>query len=298
MHQYERNKRVQNVGRQRYREAFELFHADGGTSYPCSQSEIDFHHRGTFLHPNNGPFVSAIEATSEIVRHNRETRKVPPRELAAIDKLIEAILDAEENAYGPDIIVKAFADLDLVFFDERLRGNVCVQWESEEYFRQWRVPAGAWGFTVTPQPGESGQCRMKLSAKTILLDLSNDTPFKTMFGTMLHEMCHAYEHIRCLPEECDQGDGHDKHFRTKIHAVHRRAHHLLGLWAIDQREPYRKDHFMSQEWSNEWTDARDNTKMQSSKKGKSGDPGEYNRKIKADRGKKKGGQLEADCVVM
>lgn len=102
---------------------------------------------------------------------------------------------------------------------------------------------------------------MRLNAKTILLDVSTDTPFKTMFGTMLHEMCHAYEHVRCFPEECDQGDGHDKHFRTKIHAVHRRAHNLLGLWAIDKRESYRKDHFMSQEWSNEWTDARDKTKI-------------------------------------
>lgn len=71
--------------------------------------------------------MSAIEATIELVRHNKETRKVPPRESAAIERLIEYILDAEENGYGPDVIVKAFADLDLVFFDERLRGNVCVQ---------------------------------------------------------------------------------------------------------------------------------------------------------------------------
>lgn len=288
MYQHDRNKKGQNVGQQRYREAFGLFQSDGGTPYPCRQSEINIHHSRKFLRPNKGPSESTIEAIIEFIRHDKETRKIPPRESAAIERLIEGILDAEENGYGPDVIVKAFTDLDLVFFDERLRGNVCVQWESEEYFRQWRVPAGAWGFTVRSQPGESRQCQMKLNAKTILLDVSTDTLFKTMFGTMLHEKCHAYEHIRCSPEECDQGDGHDKHFRTKIHAVHRRAHHLLGLWAIDKRESYRKDHFMSQEWSNDWTDATDNTKIQSSKKGKSWEPGGDNRKIKATKGKKKG----------
>ena len=247
-----------------YNESFKLFRADSGTRYPCSQSEIDFHHRGQFFRTNKGPFVSAFEATSEIVRHNKETRKVPHPELAAIDRLIDAVLDAEEYGCGPDIIVKAFSDLDLVFFDGRLRGNVCVQWASNEYFQQWQVPLGAWGFTIKPQPGEVGQCRVKLNAKTILLDPSTDTPFKTMFGTMLHEMCHAYERVRCLPEECDQGDGHDEHFRTKIHAVHRRAHHLLGLWAIDKRESYRMDHFMSQDWSKEWKYTNDDTKGQCS----------------------------------
>lgn len=169
---------MQKVSQQMYKEAFKPFYAHSGTQYPCSQSEIDFHHRGKFPHPNEGPFVSAMEATSEIVCHNKETRKVPPLESAVINRLIDAILDAEQYGYGPDIIVKVFADLDLVFFDGRLRGNV-----------------------VRPQLGESGQCRVKLNAKTILLNLSTDTPFKTMFGTMLHEMCHAYEHIRCFPED-------------------------------------------------------------------------------------------------
>ena len=121
---------------------------------------------------------------------------------------------------------------------------------------------------------------MKVNAKTILLDSSTDTSFKTMFGTMLHEMCHAYEHVRYSPEECGQEDGHDKHFRTKIHAVHRRAHHLLGLWAIDKRASYRKDHFMSQDWSKEWRDMDSITKGQSSKEGQSGEREERSAKLK------------------
>lgn len=118
---------AQNVNQQMYKQAFEPFRANSGTQYNCSQSEIDFHHCGRFPTLNEGPFVSAFEATSEIVRHNKETRKVPPDELAAIGRLIDAILDAEDYGYAPDVIVKAFADLDLVFFNERLRGNVCVE---------------------------------------------------------------------------------------------------------------------------------------------------------------------------
>lgn len=136
-------KKAQKGGQQTYKEAFEPFRADGGTQYPCSQNDIDFHSRGKFARPNKGPFVSAAEATSEIVWHNKETRKVPPVESAAIEKSIDAILDAEEYGYGPDIIVKAFSDLDLVFINARLRGNVCVQWASDEYFRQRQVPPGA-----------------------------------------------------------------------------------------------------------------------------------------------------------
>ena len=294
MHRRNNIREGQKVSQHMYKQAFEPVDADSGTQYLCSQSELNFHHRGRFPHPNKGPFVSAIEATSEIVRHNKETRKIPHLESAAIDRLIDAILDAEDKGYDPDIIIKAFADVDLVFFNGRLRGNVCVQWASDEYFQKWQVPPGTWGFTVVPQRGEMGQCRMYLNAKTILLDPSTDTSFKTMFGTLLHEMCHAYEHIRCFPEECDLGDGHDKHFRTKIHAVHRRAYHVLGLWAIDKRESYRKDHFMSQDWAKEWRD----TERQSSKHDQAGGHGDHRIRVKAKENEKSGSQTKAECVTM
>ena len=288
----------QKVSQEMYTKAFELINAHDGTPYPCSQSETNFHNSGKFIHRNKGPFVSAIEATAEVVRHNNETRRIPPLESAAIDRLIDAILDAEENGYAPDIIVKAFSDLDLVFFGGRLRGNVCVQWASDAYFQQWHAPTGTWGFTVRPQPGEFGQCRVKLNAKTILQDASTDTPFKTMFGTVLHEMCHAYEHVRCYPQECDQRDGHDKHFRTKIHAVHRRAYPLLGLWAIDRREPYRKDHFMSQEWSREWRDMKCEQREHCRNESQHGEGAERSSKAKVGKSKKSRGKVEGECVMM
>ena len=287
-----KGRREHNSCQNIYQEAFEPFHTHKGTQYYCTQSQLDFHRRGKFPHPNKGPFVSAIEATTEIVWHNKETRKIPPLETAAIERLIDAILDAEEYGYSPDLIVKAFADLDVVFFNGKFRDNVYVQWASDEYFQRSKVPAGTWGFTVRPKPGEVGQCRIKLNAKTILVDPSTDTSFKTMFGTMLHEMCHAYEFVRCLAKDCDPGDGHDEYFRTRIHAVHRRAWHLLGLWAIDKRESYRKDHLMSQDWDKEWRDTKDKQR-QSSKHGQSKVRGKYTKKDRDSKVRKKG-----ECSIM
>ena len=115
---------------------------------------------------------------------------------------------------------------------------------------------------------------------------------------MPHEMRNAYEHVRCFPEDCDQGDGRDEHLRTNIHAVHRRAHHLLGLWAIDQREAYRKDHFMSQNWLGEWRDTNSNKKGGSSKHNKSGVGRERSKICENNSGRKGGGLVKSECVMM
>ena len=91
---YRRNetKEAQKVSRQIYKEAFEPFRADCGMQYPCSQSDIDVHSRGAFTRPKKGLSVIAVEATSEIVWHNKVTRKVAPTESAATDRLIDAVL--------------------------------------------------------------------------------------------------------------------------------------------------------------------------------------------------------------
>ena len=82
-------------------------------------------------------------------------------------------------------------------------------------------------------------------------------------------MCHACEHIRFFPEQCDQGDEHDRYFRTKIHAVRRRTYHLLGLWAIGKWKLYRGDHFMSEAWSGECRGMNDSGMGQNGKEGES-----------------------------
>lgn len=62
---------------------------------------------------------------------------------------------------------------------------------------------------------------------------------------------HAYEFIRCPPLDGAVGNGHDANFRTRIHAVHRRAYDCLGVFAIRREDDYFYHHHMSEDWADE-----------------------------------------------
>ena len=209
-----------------YKSALTHFRENSGSSYPCTQSEIDFHHHGVFEKPNKGPFVTAIQATEEVVRWNDAKRAPPREELATIRKLAIAVHDAEKNLlFGPDLAIKAFADLDRVFFGGRLRGHVAVRWV------KMVDPDGRVGEAAHCK---TGQCHIRLSAGEIFTRKWREigkNPVAITFGTLLHEMCHAYDMVRC-PQEAWRGDCHDELFGTKISVVHDRATHILGTWAI------------------------------------------------------------------
>lgn len=112
-----KNARLRVPSEEAYQQAFLPVHTDTGTPYPCNQSDLEVHNAGIFRRPNNRPFVSAMEATAEIMLHNHVTRRVPPTELIAIDNLKKTIEAVEKRMdFGPDLVVKAFGDLDLLFF--------------------------------------------------------------------------------------------------------------------------------------------------------------------------------------
>lgn len=164
-----------------YDEAFEPFHTKRGTPYSCNQSEIKFHARNIVPHPSRGSFVSDMEATMEVVGQNSGKRRAGITESNAIDNLLDAIDYAKGNGFGPDLAIKAFSDLDLVFFGGHLQGNVCVSWHHDGHFDH-----DALAQTLSLYPG---QCRIELNAKTILIRSSTDRALRKMFGTLFHEMC-------------------------------------------------------------------------------------------------------------
>ena len=221
------------------------FRENSGSPYRCKQSEIDFHRRGIFETPNKGPFVSRMEATEEVLRWNDEKRAPPREELEIIRRLAIAVHDAENNAlFSPDIVVKAFADLDQIFFGGRLRGNVFVQWAKQ-------IDPNRKG-GILGQTGDirTGQCRITLNAELLLLQRwskAGKNPVASTFGTLLHEMCHAYDLVRC-PKNRNGGD-HDKYWQTMIGVVHDRCCRILGTWAIEywEREKYQQRYFLPEE---------------------------------------------------
>lgn len=195
--------------------------------------------------PNITPIITPDEATAEMMWQNSERRVPPPVEFEAIQRLYNAVLDEKDrHDYGPDLAIKAFNDLDTVFFGGHLCGNVKVQWTSSIKNEEGQSDE-SYGETHWGRPGCRGQCRIMLDAEMIFLVDARGHPstLRLMLSTLLHEMCHAFEHIRCAYRFIE-GDGHDDHFGTRINCLHRRAMAILGgVPALDEGEGYVQHHF-------------------------------------------------------
>ncbi|CAF9925740.1 hypothetical protein IMSHALPRED_006774 [Imshaugia aleurites] len=228
---------------QLFQQAFQPFSENTGTPYPCSQADINFHHRDIFHKPNKGPFVSSHQATTELMWQNDASRPVPSAEQAAIERLLQLLSQAEYGPHlGPDLAIKTFSDIDLIFFGGQLRGNVTVQWRNHHTIGD---AARVFGLCSYRRGVEEGQCRILMNASMIFGEAPRAMPFSSnefMFATMLHEMCHAYEKVRAPRDIEKSNDGHGKLFGTRISVVHKRAMRILGLWAIGQWETTRQHH--------------------------------------------------------
>ncbi|CAF9917026.1 hypothetical protein IMSHALPRED_003374 [Imshaugia aleurites] len=109
-----------------YRDALFVVTADQGTPYNISQEDLD----ALASHPTNcGPFVSQKQATKEVVKHNRAGRQLPSSEMAAIARLRNVWKDHD---WSPDVVIKAFRDLDTVFCCGRLQSKVRIQWSAPD----------------------------------------------------------------------------------------------------------------------------------------------------------------------
>ena len=242
------------IREQLFQEAFEPISLRTGTPYPCSQADIDFHQRGVFKKSDSYPFVGCRMATKEVLWQNDERRPTTPDEEAAIDRLSNIFQSVEDEwSIGPDLVIKAFSDLDLVFFGGGLRGNVTVQWKEDNFFREREAPFSVRGHCSSHNGDGStvsveGRCHIRLNA-SIIFQLAWERPgeaepWQQMIGTLLHEMCHAYENVRSpRDKEPDDGSkGHGRLFNTRISVVHKRALRLLGMFAISAHKEFKQLH--------------------------------------------------------
>ena len=126
------------------------------------------------------PFVSPRTAAQEIHDHNRLSRAPSNAERRALSRLDAALDNAHGDHWGPDLIIKAFCDLDTVFFNGRLRGHVSIAWRPASEMVQTLYG----GTNYLSQ----GKCHIGLNAEGIILEQSSSKAFKQMWSTMLHEM--------------------------------------------------------------------------------------------------------------
>ena len=173
-----------------YQASADKFYVEYGSAYPCSQSELDFHRRDRFMRKNKGPFVSLLKATQEVMVQNDESRRPSVAEYAAISNLAYVTRD-HTYRYHPDIVVKAFNDLDTVFFGGRLHGNVLVSWANSTHCAEIQRESrhGFLGYTEGSAHGEQGQARILLNPTAIFLEnVEDEIPLRAMFCTLLHEV--------------------------------------------------------------------------------------------------------------
>ena len=161
-----------------------------GTPYQISEKDIDATQQ--FSSHNEYSFVSADRATQELILQNDFRRFPTSRERAAMERLSAGLSNARCSIWHPDLVIKCFFDLDIVFFGGVLRGNVCFDWGDPDLMDTYERTSGEFlGITRSKRPGRG---KVFLNARRIFLHsglglgLSSD-PFRTMFATALHEMC-------------------------------------------------------------------------------------------------------------
>lgn len=178
----------------RHEDAFKIFTPKAGTPYPCPPSHLSFHASSIFPHsnPKSQPLTTPPLATLSLLSHNAPSRPPSPTETLALTNLTTLLLDLEASLYDwtADLIIKAFADLDTVFFNGKLQGNVCVRWMSAEYLLETRERRDVYGCCVRPFAWEERHCWIELNAGNVLLrKKTGREALEQMFGTALHEMC-------------------------------------------------------------------------------------------------------------
>ena len=128
--------------------------AGKGTPYQISQRDIDATQQ--FSSHNERPFVSAGRATQQLLLQNVSRLVYSSRECAAMERLSAALSNARRSFWYPDLVIKAFFDLDILFFGGVLRGNVCFDWgDPDQMNNDEQSSGGCLGITCARRPGRA-----------------------------------------------------------------------------------------------------------------------------------------------
>jgi len=148
-----------------------------GTPYPCHQSDIDLCRR---TRGANHHRLHRMEATYQLTKFNRITKELSPVEDRAYRNIKNAL---QLPGWGPDLAIKAFKDLDQLFFMGRLHGRALLGW-SDPAACIARVGSYRTQLGVTSQL-RPGTVRIMLNIHMIMFKTSN--PYIFMWSTLLRE---------------------------------------------------------------------------------------------------------------
>ncbi|KAI9703855.1 MAG: hypothetical protein M1836_007627 [Candelina mexicana] len=208
---------------------------DRGTPYAVTQKEID-----EIQDPNRFPrwtgrCISQRRATQQLVDAHSHGVHLDHDQLAAMDRLQGL---GNLNRWGSDIAIKAFNDLDKIFFMGTLRGNVYLRWSDK-----FDTTAAAWLGVTQPPSDASPRIMIQLSTTTLKSRLCS---LRDVWATLLHEMIHAYLRLMVSPENLYDEDprmppGHGPCFQACLNALQSRIGNpkyiKLDVCHVDSGQP-------------------------------------------------------------
>ena len=118
-------------------------------------------------------------STHLLVKHNRLEKELSSKEADAVKRLRKSL---KIKDWGPDLIIKAFQDLDTLFFRGVLVGNCLVKWRDPEGCRRVDAEGKCTWYGLT-EPLASKQVAITLSAEHIFLKCSD--PYGQMWKVMI-----------------------------------------------------------------------------------------------------------------
>lgn len=147
-----------------------------GTAYPCRQGDLDLIWKHQH-HNEDAEYITPAEATAELCDwlHDRSEPDA-----------LKRLQTGTSTRWGPDLIIKAFKDLDRAFFKGTLMGNVRVVWKGHEDWDRRSPGDDARGITMMVR---HAQCTIFLNAGEVLCDGEVQDVYRGMWRTLLHEMC-------------------------------------------------------------------------------------------------------------
>ena len=157
-------------------------YADRGTTYPCTQAEIDVLQDGHAKRVHHRHYIDRIEAT-------RLLQQVHDGPLSDAQKAaVKRLNDLQEaQRWGPDTIFKIFNDLDLLLFRGKLKGNVYLRWDGHSEIMNG-PDCGCQGMTIYCRSDDS-RCEIRMSST---LSMLATVGLRDVLSTLVHEMVHAY----------------------------------------------------------------------------------------------------------
>ncbi|KAL9612757.1 MAG: hypothetical protein Q9167_002642 [Letrouitia subvulpina] len=149
--------------------------------YPCTAEELRSYRKQP--PPNVGQPLSPLDAVRHLEKFLDPNRE-PSEKVFAAQERFDRALDAED--WDPRLAIKAFKDLDIIFFAGKLMGKTNVCWLGrDEWSQEHPQDPIERVFRFTEYEGQ-GTGKVVLNAHTILRLSPN--PFLQTWATLLHEM--------------------------------------------------------------------------------------------------------------